>query len=84
MAKEVNNKIYNLCKEMDVTRNIRLKKLQWVGHVLRMKEESLPKKALKGYIERGRLVGRHRGKWIDAVGKLKCKNWRRSAEDRDV
>lgn len=69
---------------MEVTRNIRLKKLQWVGHVLRMKEESLPKKALKGYIEGRRLVGKPRGKWIDAVGKIMCKNWRRSAEDRDV
>jgi hypothetical protein len=33
---------------MDLTRNIRLTRLQWVGHVLRMKDERAPKKAVKG------------------------------------
>jgi hypothetical protein len=40
-----------LCKELEVTRNIRLRRLQWVGHMLRMKDERVPKKALKGCIE---------------------------------
>ena len=49
--------------------------------MLRMKDERAPKKALKGYKEGRRPVGRPRGRWIDAVDKdaknmLKCKNWR--------
>ena len=71
-----NNDIYNYYKEMELTRNIRLRRLQWVSHVLRMKDERAPKKALK---EGRRPVGRPRGRWIGAVVKdakriLKCKN----------
>ena len=47
--------------------------------MLRVKDEKAPKKALKGYIEGSRVVGRPRRRWIDAVERdarsvLKCKN----------
>ena len=58
-----------------------MRKLQCVGHMLRMRDEKAPKKALKGYMEGRRYVGRPRDRWIDAVDRetknmLKCKNWR--------
>jgi hypothetical protein len=34
-----------------LTRNIGLRRLHWVGHVKRMKDERVPKKALEGYTE---------------------------------
>jgi hypothetical protein len=73
---------------MELTRNVRLRRLQWVGQVLRIKDEMAPKKALKGYTEETRPVGRPTGRWVDGADKdaktmLKCKNWR-SAEDRDA
>jgi ribosomal 50S subunit-associated protein YjgA (DUF615 family) len=37
---------------MELTENIRLRKLQLVGHVMRMKDERVLKKALKRYTER--------------------------------
>jgi len=45
------------------------------------------RKALEGYIAEKRPVGRPRGRCLDAVDRdakvvLKCRNWRRSAEDR--
>jgi hypothetical protein len=45
----------------------------------------VPKKALRRYIDRRR----PRGRWSDAVDRdarrmLKCRNWGRSAEDRDA
>jgi hypothetical protein len=46
-----NQEIYKLYKEMELTRNIRLRRLQWVGQVTRMKEERVPKKALKGHTD---------------------------------
>jgi hypothetical protein len=46
---------------------VRLRGLQWVGHVLRVKFERVPKKALEGYIEGRSPVGRPRGRWLDAV-----------------
>jgi hypothetical protein len=39
--KRYNHEIY---KEMRLTRNIRLRRLQWVGHVLRMKGKGCPRK----------------------------------------
>jgi len=56
---------------------------------MRIKDERLPKKALKGYIERRRPVGRPRGRWLDKVdreaeGMLKCRTRRKSADGRDA
>jgi hypothetical protein len=47
--------------------------------MLRMKDGRVPKKALKGYTEGSRAVGRSRSRCRDAVDKdaksmLKCKN----------
>ena len=62
-----NNEICNLDKDMEVTRNIRLRRLKWVGHVMRLKVERVPKEALEGYIEGRRPIGRPRGRWLNAV-----------------
>jgi hypothetical protein len=40
---------YKLYKENELTRNVRLRSMQWAGHVMGMKEERVPKKALIGY-----------------------------------
>jgi hypothetical protein len=71
---------------MELTTSIRLRRLQRVGHVMRMKDERVPKKVLKGYKEARRPVG-PRGRWLDAVDRdgermLKRRKWKRSAEDR--
>ena len=36
---------------MELTKNISLIRLEWVDHVIRMKDERVPKKALKQYKE---------------------------------
>jgi hypothetical protein len=43
---------------MKLTRNIKFRRLMRLGHVMRMKEERVPKEALKGYIEGRRPGGR--------------------------
>jgi hypothetical protein len=58
--KRYNNKVCNVYKEMELTRNVWLGQLQWVDHVLRMKDERRTNKVLKGYIGGRRRVGRHR------------------------
>jgi hypothetical protein len=42
-----NNEICKLYKALELTKNIRLRRLQWVSRVMRMKDEKVPKKALK-------------------------------------
>ena len=74
---------------MELTGNVRLRRLHWTGHVLRLMDEREPKKALNGYTEGRRSIGRPRGRWVDAVDKvtesiLRCKIRRRSTEDRDA
>jgi hypothetical protein len=39
---------YKLYKETELTRNVRFRSMEWVGHVMGMKEERVPKKALIG------------------------------------
>ena len=56
---------------------------------MKMKDERIPKKALKAYVEGRRPVGRPRGRWLDKVdreaeGVLKCRTRRKSAECRDA
>jgi hypothetical protein len=55
-----NHEIYKLHKENELTRNIRLRRLQSVGHVIGMMDETVSKKALKGYVEWRKPVGRPR------------------------
>jgi hypothetical protein len=50
--------------ETELTRNIRLRRLKWVGHVFRMKDKRVPKEALKGYKDGRRSVERARSRWI--------------------
>jgi hypothetical protein len=49
---------------MEQTGNIRLRRLQSVSQVMRMKDETLPKKALKEYIEGRRPGGMPSGRWL--------------------
>jgi ribosomal 50S subunit-associated protein YjgA (DUF615 family) len=55
-----NHAIYNCTRKWKYTR---WRKLQWVGHVMRMKDEKVPKKALEGYTKGGKPAGRPRGGW---------------------
>jgi hypothetical protein len=81
-------KFENLYKKMGLTRIEKTPVGGWVGHVMRM-DERVSKKAIKGQIEGRRPVGRPRGRWLDvadrdAMRMLKCRKWRRMAEDRDA
>jgi hypothetical protein len=72
-----NQEIYKLYKETELTRNIRLRRLQWVGQVMRTEDERVPKKELKGYTEGRRPDGWPRVRRFDsadraAEGMLKC------------
>jgi hypothetical protein len=59
--------IYKLYKEMELTRNTRLRILHWVGHVMWMQDERVAKKALKGYIEGRRPAANPSRRWLDAA-----------------
>jgi hypothetical protein len=47
--------------------DIKIRRLEWAGHIIRMEEEMIPKKVLNGNFHTTRPVGRPRTRWADVV-----------------
>ena len=61
--------------------------MQWAGHVLRMEDHRIPKKALQQTIHSKRRVGKPRKRWEDGVGEdaimlLDTQAWKTKAKDK--
>jgi hypothetical protein len=83
-----NNELYSLYKEPNIVEDIKIRKLEWAGHIIRMEEERIPKKVLNGNFHTTRPVGRPRNRWADVVQRdalqlLGIRGWRRRAANRD-
>jgi len=83
-----NNELYSLCKELNIVEDIKIRRLEWAGHIIRMEEERIPKKVLNGNFHITRPVGRPRTRWVDVVQRdalqlLGIRGWRRRAANRD-
>jgi len=39
-----NNELYSLYKELNIVEDIKIRRLEWAGLVIRMEEERIPKK----------------------------------------
>ena len=68
--------------------DIKIRILEWAGHIIRMVEERIPKKVLNGNFHTTRQVGRPRTRWTDVVQRdalqlLGIRGWRRRAANRD-
>ena len=79
---------YGLYNEPNIVEDIKIRRLGWAGHIIRMEEERIPKKFLNGNIYTTRPVGRPRTRWADVVQRdalqmLGIRGWRRRAENRD-
>jgi len=65
----------------------KIRRLEWVGHIIRMEEERIPKKVLNGNFHTTIPVGRPRTRWADVVRRdalqlLRIRGWRRRAANR--
>ena len=47
--------------------DIKIRRLEWAGRIIRMEEERIPKKAIKGNFHATRPVGRPRTRCADMV-----------------
>jgi hypothetical protein len=84
-----NTEIRDLYKEVKVSLFIKLRRLQWAGHVMRMNDERIPKKALQQTVYGKRAVGKPRKRWEDAVWEdciklLGMKAWKTKAKVRQI
>lgn len=78
--------IYELIDEPDIVRHIKINRLRWFGHVLRMDDERVPLKMLNGHPDGTRKAGRPKGRWKDAVESnlksIRVSDWRTLALNR--
>jgi len=74
-------------KSQDTVTVIKIRRLEWIGHVIRMNETRYVKKIFEGKLEGRRGRGRPRLRWIDDVEddlrKLGVKQWTAKALDRE-
>ena len=83
------NELYSLYKELNIVEDIKIRRLEWAGHIIRMEEERIPKKkSSKRKLPYHKPVGRPRTRWADVVQRnalqlLGIRGWRRRATNRD-
>ena len=83
-----NSELYSLYSEPNIVEDIKIRRLGWARHIIRMEEERIPKKkVLNGNFYTTRPVGRPRIRWADVVQRdalqlLGIRGWRRRAENR--
>jgi hypothetical protein len=74
-------------KTPDIVSIIKIRRLEWLGHVVRMNETRTVKKIFEGKLEGRRSRGRPRLRWINDVEddprKLGVKRWRTKALERE-
>jgi hypothetical protein len=84
--KRINLEIQNMYKPPDIVTEIKVGRLEWLGHVIRMEDTHLPKMVFKAKPEGRYGVGKPRLRWLDDVEAdikaLGVKWWRIKAQDR--
>ena len=53
-----NGEIYNLYKGINIVDDIKIRRLGWAGHIVRMEDERISKKVLNGKFHNTRPVGK--------------------------
>ena len=81
-----NHELLQLYNEPDIVKFIKINRLRWFGHVLRMEQVRVPHKLLHTNPDGNRRPGRPRTRWKDAVESdlrsLGVINWRTLARNR--
>jgi hypothetical protein len=81
------NELYRLCDEIDLVTTIKITRLRWARHTVRM-QDNLPFKKIMDKSEGIRRAGRSNFRWMVGVRRdaerLGIRNWRTKAMDRDV
>jgi len=56
-----------LYKESDIARYIKINRLRWAGHVIRLEEQNPARRVLVAVVEGRRQKGRSKLRWEDGV-----------------
>jgi hypothetical protein len=81
-----NQELWELNKELHTVADIKKRRLEWIGHVVRMKHGRTVKKIFEGKLEGRRRIERPRMRWLEAVEKdlweIKVKRWWQKVANR--
>jgi hypothetical protein len=84
----VGHEVYSLYKDLDIVRVIKVARLRWLGHLVKMEENSPCKNINFSQPEGSRKKGRPKLRWLDSVLKdvklLKVETWWKKALDRNI
>jgi hypothetical protein len=82
-----NFELYKLYDEPDLTNNIRINRLHWAGHVMRMSDDQITKRVFIARPEGKRGIGRPKMRWSDSVDQdaeaLGERNWGRMSMNKE-
>lgn len=84
-----NYELQELYKEPNIVGIVKAQRLRWLGHIVRMPEERVPKRILKSEIGGRKRRGRPRERWRDEVEEdvrlyLKSNCWNQDAQNRKL
>ena len=82
-----NAELYQLFKEADIVKRVKINRLRWAGHVVRRPVEAPVNKVFQSnFVDGKRSRGRPKNSWREAVDRdsitLGLGNWQMVAEDR--
>ena len=60
----------------DIVRLIKSMRINWLGHVMRMEDDRIPKAILRWTINGQRRKGKHRRRWLQDVRRMGIGDWR--------
>jgi len=79
--------LYEIFNDSNIVIYIKVKRLAWAGHLMRMNDNRTLKKIFNIKLDGVRKVGRPKMRWEDGVDQdmriLEVKNWKKVALDRD-
>jgi len=82
-----NEELYHVYEEIDLVTTVRITRLRWAGHIVRMQDNLPCKEITLDKPEGRRQVGRPNLRWLDGVmrdaERLGVRNWKSKAKDRD-
>jgi hypothetical protein len=82
----MNHELNDLIKNADIVRYVKSKRMAWLGHVMQMEGERIPKRLLEWKPMSRRKRGRPRKRWIEDIEKdiqiMGIRGWRKLYKGR--
>ena len=79
----MNSGVQERLQEDDIVKAMKTQRLQWYGHVRKMREEKVVNKVTEWKRDFRRARGRPNNRWEEDIKRLRIHNWRGKIQDRE-